>query len=93
MANTAINVVVDEKTKKEASKILKDLGLSMSSAINVFLKQVIESEGIPFMVSKKKPSEKLIEALEEAEYMEKHPDEYKSYHDVDEMFDDILKDD
>ena len=79
--------------EKEATKILKDLGLNMSTAINVFLKQVVERDGLPFAVSKKQPSKQLLEALEEAEYIEKHPDEYKSYHDVDEMLEDILKDD
>lgn len=46
-----INVVVDTKTKEEASKILSALGLSMSSAINIFLKQVIIHKGLPFLIS------------------------------------------
>ena len=46
-----INVVVDTKTKEEASKILSALGLSMSSAINIFIKQVIIHKGLPFLIS------------------------------------------
>ena len=38
---SAINVQVDSETKKQATDILNDLGLSMSTAINLFLKQVI----------------------------------------------------
>lgn len=46
-----INVVVDTKTKNEAQNILAELGLSMSSAINIFLKQVIIHGGLPFLVN------------------------------------------
>ena len=45
---SAINVQVDSETKRKATEILNSLGLSMSSAINIFLKQVIKKDGIPF---------------------------------------------
>ena len=45
-----INVVVDTKTKEEAARILDDLGMSMSTAINVYLKQIIKNCGIPFEI-------------------------------------------
>ena len=44
------------------------------------------------MINKKKPSKDLKEALEELKYMEKHPEEYKGYHNIDKMFEDILND-
>ena len=65
-----INVVVDKETKEEATAILKDLGLSMSTAINLFLKQLIMNDGLPFEV-KKKPSKEMRQALKEAEEMAK----------------------
>lgn len=69
MANltSAINIQVDSETKKAASEILNDLGLSMSTAINVFLKQVIKNNGLPFEVKNPKPSKELLEALKEGE--------------------------
>lgn len=39
----------------------------------------------------KQPTQELKEALEELDYMEKHPEEYKKYRDVDKMFKDILE--
>ncbi len=39
---------VDEETKREAERILKELGIPMSSAISVFLKAVVRNRGIPF---------------------------------------------
>ena len=52
MANltSAINIQVDSDTKKQATDILNNLGLSMSTAINIFLKQVIKRDGIPFEI-------------------------------------------
>jgi DNA-damage-inducible protein J len=91
MANltSAINVNVPTDVKEEATSLFNSLGLNMSTAINMFLKKAIYERGIPFEV-KQKPSKELIEALKELDYMEEHPEEYKVYHNVDKMFEDIL---
>lgn len=62
---SAINIQVDSETKKAATEILNDLGLSMSTAINIFLKQVIKTDGLPFEVKNPKPSKELLESLKE----------------------------
>lgn len=49
---TNLNVRVEEKTKREARKTLADIGLDMSSAVNIFLKQVIVEKGLPFTPTK-----------------------------------------
>jgi len=49
---TQINVRIEEKTKKEARKTLADIGLDLSSAVNIFLKQVIIEQGLPFTPTK-----------------------------------------
>ena len=69
MANltSAINIQIDSETKKQATAVLSDLGLSMSTAINLFLKQVIKRDGLPFEVVNPKPNKELLEALEEGE--------------------------
>ena len=50
MALVPINVNVDNEIKKEAADILNQLGLNMSTAINMFLVQVIQKRGIPFEI-------------------------------------------
>ena len=50
---TLITVNVDKDTKEEAAKIFNDLGLNMSTAINIFLKACIKDNGIPFLIIKK----------------------------------------
>ncbi len=49
---TTINVRVEEKTKKAASKALKGIGLDLSSGIKIFLHQVAVEKGLPFRPSK-----------------------------------------
>ena len=65
----------------------------MSTAINLFLNKCISENGIPFEIKHRKPSRKLKKALKEADKMMKHPEKYKGYHNVDEMFNDILNED
>ena len=47
---TTINVRTSAETKKAAEELFEDFGLSMTSAINVFLKQVIRERRIPFEI-------------------------------------------
>lgn len=54
MATTNINIQTDSEVKSKAQEILSDLGLDMSTAFNIFLRQIINREGIPFPVTKTK---------------------------------------
>lgn len=46
-----VNVRVDDEVKKEAEEILDEMGLSMTTAVNVFLKTVVRERRIPFEIS------------------------------------------
>jgi len=54
MGATNINIRTDSELKSRAQTVLADLGLDMSTAINVFLNQVVYTQAIPFEVSKPK---------------------------------------
>ncbi|MFH1218306.1 MAG: type II toxin-antitoxin system RelB/DinJ family antitoxin [Candidatus Peregrinibacteria bacterium] len=45
-----IQLRIDEKTKNSAKKVFDDIGIDMSNAIKIYLKQVIIHKGIPFKV-------------------------------------------
>lgn len=60
---SAINIQVDSDTKKEATMVLTDLGLSMSTAISLFLKQVVKHNGIPFEVTNVSPHKKILDVV------------------------------
>lgn len=62
---TNLNVRVDSTLKKESDMLFKDLGLNMSTAINMFLTQCVKTSSIPFNISKPKPSGQLKRALKE----------------------------
>lgn len=50
--NTTVNVRLEKKIKIEASRILSSLGLDMSTAVKMFLYQVVTEQGIPFAPTK-----------------------------------------
>lgn len=52
MATTNINIRTDSELKAKAQNILADLGLDMSTAINVYLNQIVYRQAIPFEISK-----------------------------------------
>ena len=93
MATVNISIKIDEETKKEAQKLFKDLGLSLSTAINIFLKQAIREKGIPFYINSLPENSELAQALEEAKQIKKNPSNYKSYSSPEEMFKDVLGED
>ncbi len=95
MANytSAINVNVPTDVKEEATNLFNNLGLNMSTAINMFLKKAIYERGIPFEVKEPTPSKDSLDALQELNYMEKHPEEYKKFTSVKELMKDLNSDD
>lgn len=64
---TAISVQVDRKDKEIATGILTNLGLNMSTYVNMAIKQLINKDGVPFDVVNPRPSKELLEALQEGE--------------------------
>ena len=95
MANltSAINVNVDTQIKEEATTILKDLGLNMSTFINMALVQVVKRNGVPFEVVNPKPSKDLLEALKEVDEMINNPEKYPRYNNWDDLKESLLSDD
>ena len=48
--NASLQVRINEKTKREAQKVLSDIGLDISSGVNIFLTQVVRTKSIPFEI-------------------------------------------
>jgi len=63
--STSVNVRTTEDVKKRAEVILNGLGLNISSAVNLFLKQVINYRGIPFDL--RLPDKETLSAMEDIE--------------------------
>lgn len=84
---TTLSIRIEEKTKRDARKTLKSLGLDLSSAVNMFLNQVVIEQGIPFKPSRT-PRQIREEWDKEVQWALKHG---KRYTNTEEMFKDILK--
>lgn len=64
---SAISVQVDSHDKEVANTILKNLGLNMSTFVNMAIKQLIYTDGLPFEAKNPKPSKELYESLKEGD--------------------------
>ena len=67
-----INFRIDDDTKRAAEALFKSLGLSMSSAITVFINQSITERGIPFKIqipdSSARPMSELLQRIDDVEH-------------------------
>jgi DNA-damage-inducible protein J len=59
-----VSIRIDDNVKSRADRLFGELGLSISSAVNIFLRQVLRSGGLPFPVTVQKPDEYYNEAGE-----------------------------
>lgn len=59
-----VHVRVDEDVKKQAVAILQGIGMDMSTAINVFLRQVIADNGLPFQQKQAQFNKETIAAID-----------------------------
>ena len=80
-----INIRIEPELKKEVETTLNDLGMNIAEAITIFLKQVVLTESIPFVIKKPQFSDEMLEAIKEADEIMKNPDAYPSYNSVEEL--------
>ena len=90
MPKVSTNISIDADTKAKAQVMLADLGMDLSTAVNIFLRQMLYEGGIPFTITREAPNRVTQEAMKEAEEMLRSPEKYKKYDDVDRMTEDIL---
>lgn len=67
MSDEETTIYIDAEVKKQANELFSELRLDMSTAINIFLRQCIMRQGLPFKVKIPEYSEKLLDAADVAE--------------------------
>ena len=82
MKNVNVTLRVDEDLKKQADALFSELGLNLTTAFNIFLRQAVREQGIPFMVSKNVPNAVTLAAMEAAQ---KGEDVYGPYNSVSDL--------
>ncbi|MCL2317750.1 MAG: type II toxin-antitoxin system RelB/DinJ family antitoxin [Methanomassiliicoccaceae archaeon] len=66
---TSICFRIERDVKERSEKIFSEIGLNMTTAINIFLRRCIMENGIPFEVGLKRPNAETMAAIEEVEAM------------------------
>lgn len=88
MTTTPTQIRIEETTKKQAVELLEGLGLNLSEAVNMFLKQVILRRGLPFEVKYPEYKPEVLEAMEEAKRISRDPN-VKGFTNIDDLFADL----
>ena len=73
MATVPTHVRIDENIKNQATELFSQLGMDMSSAMNIFLRPCVMRGGLPFDVVVPQYKPEVIEAMEEAKRISKDP--------------------
>lgn len=82
MAMSNINIRTDEDVKLAAEQLFESLGMNMSTAVNVFLRQAIRVNGLPFEVKADEPNAVTKAAFEEGKKLATDP-KAKGYRSMD----------
>lgn len=86
--STNISIRMDTELKAAAEALFEELGMNLSTAFNIFVRQSLREGGIPFIISEGKPTKETVSAMLEAERIAKDSS-VKGYTSVDELFADL----
>ena len=84
MPSTNLNIRTEKEVKEKADQIFSELGLSMTTAINIFLRTAIREHGIPFSLKLDIPNEATVNAIEEGRRIASDKST-ESYSNIDEL--------
>ena len=91
MAHTInINIRMDADLKKQFEIFCADMGMTMTTAFNIYAKKVVREYRIPFEIGAEDPNAQTRAAIEEVRRMKADPTIGKTYSDVDAMMEELL---
>ena len=82
--STNVSIRIDTQLKKQAEELFTDLGMNMTTAMTMFLRQAVRNQGIPFEITRI-PNTETAAAMLEAKKIAHDPG-IKGYTDLDELF-------
>lgn len=89
-STTNISIRMDTKLKADADALFEELGMNISTAFNIFVRQALRERGIPFMITERTPNKETTAALMEAERIAKDSN-ITGYTNVNELLADLKK--
>ena len=87
-STTNISIRMDSDLKAQADRLFGELGMNLTTAFNIFVRQSLREGRIPFDVSLNQPNSETVAAMLEAERIAKGP-AVKGYTDLNELFADL----
>jgi len=79
MSKVSTNIKLDVELKKSCQELFSDLGMDLTTAVTMFLKQSLRVQGLPFPVTRDNPNPETAAAINEYVQMKEHPEQYKRY--------------
>ena len=90
MAKVSTNINLDPVLKKNAQELLKDLGMDLTTAVTIFLRQTVREQAIPFEIKRDVFNAETIAALVEYSEMKANPEKYKRYSSFSDAMSEVL---
>ncbi len=88
MAQTSINIRMDEDLKRQFDMLCNDMGMTMTTAMTIFAKKMVRENRIPFEITGSRPNAETLEALAEMDDMIRNGTG-QEFHTVAELFEDL----
>ena len=92
MAQTNVNIRMDEDLKRDFDSLCQDLGLTMTTAFTVFAKTVVRRQRIPFEIARDIPNAQTAAAIEEVQAMKRNPHLYRGFNSIEALFEELDSD-
>ena len=86
MSATTMNIRVDSDIKNNAKKIFAELGMDLTTAVIIFLRQSIREHGMPFELKLRVPNDETLEAIRQVNNKE---DLSKPFSSISELMEDL----
>ena len=92
MSGTTTNITIrmDSKLKNQAEALFNELGMNLSTAFNIFVRQSLREGAIPFKIHLDRPNAETIAAMEEAKRIA-HDPKVKGFTNINELFEELEK--
>ena len=92
MTPVSTNIKIDPELKEQSQALFESFGLTLSAAVNMFLRQAVREQAIPFRIGNPLPNAETVEAIQEVKRMKANPGLGKTYSNVDQMMEELLAD-
>jgi DNA-damage-inducible protein J len=90
MSTASLNIQIDSDLKRQSEEIFNELGLTMSSALTIFLRRTVNNRGIPFELKFDEPNKETLAVIQDVDFGQNMS---KPFNNVKELMEDLDADD